>query len=767
MKFRANESKRMTLLCCAMLLAAQVPSLACGPFFDTPTFSYVNHPDMPLSLYASGKLGVLRPDFARSYLVVAWRYLNNTPLTPLEQKSILALWEQRLNIESTAVDNDLKTWAATLKKYDKTGKYDDIYPQRDFSGAGDIWFVYLNCPGSAFIFATQTANKVAEIFGPTSKELKDWLKAQNTVFCNCSGNVGDGKAKIPSVAAADFDAKFKPYRDYQIAAANFYANNYDKAKEEFEKIAQDKSSPFHELANYLTVRTMVRKATVAAKNDDSLLAQSEKKLESMLADKSMEQFKVQVQDLLGFVKFKLGGAARLTELAKALSNNQEGSEAGNNLCDYTFLFDKLIGVGSDDFNDVADTGKKLWNSAPSNLKADDMSAWILAMQSLGDEVRQFSLKKWHDTKKVQWLIAALAQTQPNSPDLGTVLTEADKIPSSSPAYLELQYLSADLNYKQRKTDEMRNRIDKILSDKSLMIPPTTRNMFMSLRSRVAKNFGEFLQFALERPVAIESGWQGAEIPTDFAKVEASANFAVLKPAFNNESTAFFNTSVPVNLLAGIPDISGIASNADLKADSLQSLWVRYFLLKDFAAVSRITPKLKAAAPALKPLLSTYEASKNIDEQVNSGTFMILRNPGMRPYLSQAYGRATPMGKIDDYQDNWWSSSNLTPTTDAKQLKANTELAACLSATEKAQALAESKKLAAVAESAVYLGQNTIAWAKKNPQDPRIPEALHLAVRATRFCDRTSNSSKVSKEAFTILHNKYPHNPWTAKTKYFY
>ena len=52
-------------------------------------------------------------------------------------------------------------------------------------------------------------------------------------------------------------------------------------------------------------------------------------------------------------------------------------------------------------------------------------------------------------------------------------------------------------------------------------------------------------------------------------------------------------------------------------------------------------------------------------------------------------------------------------------------------------------------------------------DPRLPEALYLAVRSTRIGCTNAETSKVSKAAFDFLHEHYPQSEWTAKTKFHY
>ncbi len=73
------------------------PTSGCGPFFPQTYFITSRLPDYPLEPYAAGKIGIVLPTYARSYLVVAYRYFNGKPLTPAEQAAALKLWTERLS----------------------------------------------------------------------------------------------------------------------------------------------------------------------------------------------------------------------------------------------------------------------------------------------------------------------------------------------------------------------------------------------------------------------------------------------------------------------------------------------------------------------------------------------------------------------------------------------------------------------------------------------------------------------------------------------
>jgi hypothetical protein len=69
--------------------------------------------------------------------------------------------------------------------------------------------------------------------------------------------------------------------------------------------------------------------------------------------------------------------------------------------------------------------------------------------------------------------------------------------------------------------------------------------------------------------------------------------------------------------------------------------------------------------------------------------------------------------------------------------------------------------------ATYLLRESIGWARAHPDDQRVPRALHMAVAASRYRGTDADTGKYSKEAFNLLHRRYPRSEWTARTKYWY
>jgi hypothetical protein len=144
---------------------------------------------MPLGPFGAGKLGVVLPSYARSYLVVAYRYLIGIPLDPAEQQAALALWSARLNpswSDPNSPDNvALDTWRAARQSVLGASPAPDLQMEKEIPGS-TYYVTYENCLPNAFRAAAQTLFQRITRFGPANPQVRDWLKAQDAVFVNCS-----------------------------------------------------------------------------------------------------------------------------------------------------------------------------------------------------------------------------------------------------------------------------------------------------------------------------------------------------------------------------------------------------------------------------------------------------------------------------------------------------------------------------------------------------------------------------------------------------
>jgi len=165
---------------------------------------------------------------------------------------------------------------------------------------------------------------------------------------------------------------------------------------------------------------------------------------------------------------------------------------------------------------------------------------------------------------------------------------------------------------------------------------------------------------------------------------------------------------------------------------------------------------------LRRSLTTIDVTAAEDERRFVGAVALLSFPGLTPVLRYDVGRAAPPERIDKLRDNWWCPGAVRypqlPALDPPPF---------LSAQQRADASEMRETIAGIDSGPNFLGRIVLDWAGPHPEDPRVPEALHLVVRATRDGCRAGKVGEVSHAAFELLHRRYPDSPWTAKTAYWY
>lgn len=217
----------------------------------------------------------------------------------------------------------------------------------------------------------------------------------------------------------------------------------------------------------------------------------------------------------------------------------------------------------------------------------------------------------------------------------------------------------------------------------------------------------------------------------------------------------------------------------LRRELAMAVLTRSLIMKEEDTTRDLVPVVKTLIPELGPGLDEYRATINRDARAFTGIFMILRFPGLKPYVQENVGRLTPIDQIDTYRDNWWCAldpSTIGTSREGDRLSAPLEILyrtaqdqtfEFLSASQAQAAQYELQRLASLGPAPNYFSQQVMAWAQRASNDPRVPEALHLVVRATRFGCTDADTGAFSKAAYDLLHQRYPKSPWAQKTKYWY
>ena len=312
----------LRLLIAILILAVPAELPGCGPFLPEALFYLKGAPEAPAE-FARGQLGIVQPTYERLYQVIAYRYLSGVGLNDAEQKAVLPpSWP----VADAPTPNP---WLAARNHVPGIPPVRELSPYRQVKKEG-YFDTYLNCNDDAFLTAASTLKRVQQ-----TGAAAEWIAAQDVVFADCSK--GDATPQPAS------DPRLGADRAYQIASAKFYSEQYDAARQDFQAIAADDSSPWHDVAPYLGARCLIR----AGK-----LAEAETALQSVAADPALTRWHAPAIGLLGYVRARLHPAERMHELALALVRPDSQATIGQDLIDYRMLFDKdLKPQANDDLTD--------------------------------------------------------------------------------------------------------------------------------------------------------------------------------------------------------------------------------------------------------------------------------------------------------------------------------------------------------------------------------------------------------------------------------
>jgi hypothetical protein len=651
----------LRVLIALLILAVPLELPGCGPFLPEALFHLKTGPEAPKE-FARGQLGVLQPTYERLYQVIAYRYLSGVGLNDAEQQAISL--GRREAVLGTPPDEPGNPWLTARNSMPGTTPLKDIDAYRQVKKAG-FFDTYLNCNDDAFRTAASTLQRVrAKPFAA------DWVAAQDMVFADCSKG-----ADIPQPTS---DPQLRPDRAYQIASAKFYSEQYDAARQDFQTIAADTSSPWHEIAPYLAARCLIR----AGK-----LAEAETEFQHIAADPARSRWHASANGLLGYVRVRLRPAERMHQLALALVRPNSQATLKQDLIDYRTLFDQTVRPQPD----------------------DDLTDWITSFQAGG----RGALEKWRAVHTLPWLVAALHWSDRKDPDLAELLPAAAAVKPDSPGYLTVSYLRIRL----MPPDEARALADQLLAGN---LSTAAENQIRAERMALARDLDEFLRYAPRRPVA--------EMTYEVDPVDTKDDY------LDDDSRDVFNLNLPLAYLKQAQASSLLPNH--VRQELQRVIFVRTLLLSD--------------APPFDQVLK------------------LLHSPGMQLYVDSGYGRNTKeIDKIDPYRDNWWCSADVQNVPFREQPPKSVPGAPFLPTAEVQKAGAEAAKLRAAATGPDWLGAQTLAFARQHPEDPRVPVALYLVVRATRYGCTDAQTGGFSKRAFDLLHGRYPNSEWTKKTPYWY
>ena len=720
---------------------------ACGPFFTDAIFVFEKHPDFPLERFARGDIGVLQPTYARSYLVAAYRNLIGEKLSDTEVKALNSVWDDRINLNwDERYEEWIKNWKDARAKVAGVSAAPDIQAYRNREKPHE-YEAYLNCQQDAFDNAVATLTERIKKYGGDSVEVREWVKTQDVVFSDCGG-----ESQIPEATASQ-DPLSRADRAYQIAAANFYAAHFDEAAKQFDAIAHDASSPWHETAAYVAARALLRKGSLADKEGEGRpsLAEAQDRLNAILHDKSLARSHHAATRLLNLTRLRLHPEEKVHELAETIVKKDSAADFKQAVWDYTALLDKFVG------DEEVKRG-----SVPESLRSEDLTDWILTFQDKSEAAAKHAIERWQKTKSIAWLVSALSKATPQTDEVPKLMEAAARVDRSSSAFACLVFHRVRVLTESNRGVEARQLLDRTLIENKKGLPPSTVNLLTNQRMMLAENLTEFLSTAQRVPAGFSDNSDGREIPEDEKEAESATKGAKL--FFDSDAASVFNKMMPVSLIEASARDKTLASN--LHRDVAQAAFMRAALLDNASTANSASTTLAAVYPELKDFLLAYQRATTPDARRFAAAYLALKSPGLRPYVTAGVGRTTAAGDIDEYRDNWWCTAPPSTfggypgeTESDGAAKKPPPAAPEFLKVRQGEASREFAALQALGTGPNYLCQTVINWANANAADARVPEALHLAVKSTRY--------GWSKAAFDLLHRKYPNTSWAKETKYWF
>lgn len=712
----------------ALAIATALPEGldSCGIGPPAPVFGTVRRPADLRAAFLGGRVGVIRPSYDRNALFAAYRVLTGAPLTQEELDELYAL---------QAADSPnpyLITGAWERERQRIAGNvpavHVDVYKTIQSPG---VSYYFRNCLDDAFFRAQRTLEDRAAAWGADSPRLRDWLAAQDQVFSNCSAK----DPVIPAPPPQDADPLFAADRNYQIAAAYFYAGKWAEARATLAEITKDQKSPWRNLAPYLIARCWIREGTLDG--NQAAFPAAEQQLQAVLNDPAQSEWRESSQHLLDLVHIWANPYSRSAELA--ISILRPGAEQpGAKINDFLYLYRRL--------SDSPD-------SLPRLASSSDLADWLLAFQGTYSPTNH-AYERWRETRSPAWLIPAL-QTA-DGDQLPELLQAAHRINQNAPEFDSAVYYGIIREMRRGNKEAARAWADQVLAKRLLV---STRNLLLAERLKLARNWTEFLRAAPRRPEPAVEFFDGEEIPAKSPSPNA--------PLFDLDSTRIVNGCTPLSLW--VEGANSPVLPASLQLQMAQAGWLRAIILQRLPEARRLMERIVQLQPTAAQPAKDFLAATNPDEAAFAALYLHLRSSAVNPMLIPSSDRVGNLGAVKRSPSAYWGVWEKCDSTAGQSIDGGPVPSLdFLSPAQRKQAEAEIALLQKAAPSgSTYLASRIVSWANSHSDDPRVPEALHLAVQATRYGLKDAQTGDFSRQAFQLLHQKYPKSEWTAKTPYWY
>ncbi len=420
---------------------------------------------------------------------------------------------------------------------------------------------------------------------------------------------------------------------------------------------------------------------------------------------------------------------------------------------------------------------------PEFLRQDDLTDWLFTFQFDSNDAYLHAVSKFKATGADIWLTAALNKAGNSSSNLDFLLEAAARSDHHSRAYPTIGYHAARIYLALGKTAEADKILDEML-DSTDELPVSTINQLRELRAKTTAELDNFLKFSLRKPFAFSYDGVSGTVE-DFIAQEKT----YYDPAYNKESkdefdhaveeryasqkiwqnrlmfdadtTEVFNQYFPISVLIEAEKSPELPDY--LRGEFALAVWTRSALLGDAVSMKKITPELIKYQPEMEESLNKIELSATPAQRQNAILFFILKNPVLTPFVESPLDKSDNTTDTYDYNDWWCAPYDAEPSEDGSMSVGLAAKPKFINAAQSRQAKAEREKIKALGEASSYLGGKVLEWAKRSPNDRRIPESLVIVYEANGWKKYScGGDEELRKTIGDTLKTRFPDSEWTKK-----
>lgn len=717
---------------------------ACGGELTGVVYTNVKNPELPIERWVNGSLGVIAEgSWRRPWMVLAFRALRGVDATEAQTHE-LGRYVSRVfhEVDPRVFDRALPQRADVATEL-SAGVLDgerwraaraevvgDRGPEINNGWESDFALTP-NCLGDAFAVAAAALRARAGAYGSSSRVVNEWVHAQDQVFGNCGAQPGS----VPEALSQGAPQEQRRDREYQRAAAHFYAGSYEAAEQEFRAIANDRGSPWSVISRYLVVRTIARAAQRARPTpDQATLDRAAHEAEVILADPSASTLHAALRSYVSWLDGMRNPAGRAHALGSALADGTTTGPFDTALGDYDHLLDAH--------------STAVFSTPPTELDALTMWLWVVerghsaAPNGGANAGLTLALSRYAQTRAREWLVAVLiAPGAERDPRVETVLAEAERLPVTDVAYATVQYHRLRLLAARGRgvfTDAERALAVLAAHGDATQ---NTRNLFRELMVGSSRSIEELMTVGYGLAVGRDDA-TGVITPIEGNAVEG------LSP----RAQSTLSRGVPLGVLLRGARARGLP--VWLIDQVLTVALSRAALLGDTNGFLAAVALAGSASPEARARLSGLLSSSP-----EGRTLALLR---ALQSGAAAMNFTTPMlDGGDTTGDLWQGRCDRSPTV--------VHPAGFLTARERDAWRRERALWASLGDGPTFMAREAARLARAHRRDEGMAAVLASAVHATRNngCARGASVHTASRAAFRALHEIFPRSPEARRTRYWY